>query len=198
MQTYYSKFPTSGGQVNTHTLYGSETWVVPPHDLLALEGFHVETARRLTGMRPTKRGETWVYPKSVNVLRAARVRTIGEYIEDRRRNILRTIADRPILNECRGRRGGEGAHPAFIGGSKKWSWICPRRRRRTFLLGSCYVVGRGRLAGFEGGGLHALPPDRGDGHERYVEEPGERHLPPPPRHGNDSMEGTGACSCQHR
>ena len=30
-----------------------------------------------------------------------------------------------------------------------------------------------------GGGVHALPPDRGDGHERYVEEPGGRHLLPP-------------------
>ena len=53
-------------------------------------------------MRPSKRGETWVYPKSVSVLRAARVRTIAEYIAARRQNILRTIADRPILEECRG------------------------------------------------------------------------------------------------
>ena len=46
------------------------------------------------------------------------------------------------------------------------------------MLVNHYVVGRGRLDGF-GGGLHALPPDREDGHERYVEEPGGRHLPPP-------------------
>ena len=39
-------------------LYGSETWVIPPHDLRVLEGFHVEAARRITGMRLTKRGET--------------------------------------------------------------------------------------------------------------------------------------------
>ena len=44
-------------------LYGSETWVTSPHELRAMEGFHVEAARRITGMRPTKRGETWVYPK---------------------------------------------------------------------------------------------------------------------------------------
>ena len=75
-------------------------------------------------MRPQKRGETWVYPKSVNVRRAARVKKMAEYITDRRRNILLTIADQPILEECRRaerRRGGEGAHPAFTGGSKKWS-----------------------------------------------------------------------------
>ena len=44
-------------------LYGSETWVVPPHYLRALEGFHVEAARRITGMRPTKRGEKWFLPQ---------------------------------------------------------------------------------------------------------------------------------------
>ena len=37
-------------------LYGSETWVTPPHDLRAMEGFHVEATRRITGMRPQKRG----------------------------------------------------------------------------------------------------------------------------------------------
>ena len=61
-------------------LYGSETWFTPPHELRAMEGFRVESARRITGMRPTKRGERWVYPKSVSDLRAARERTIGEHI----------------------------------------------------------------------------------------------------------------------
>ena len=92
-------------------LYGSETWVTPPHDLRAMEGFHVEAARRITGMRPQKRGETWVYPKSVNVRRAARVKTIVEYIADRRRNILLTIADRPILEECRRVERRQGSPP---------------------------------------------------------------------------------------
>ena len=41
-------------------LYGSKTWVIPAHDVRVLNGFHVEAARRLTGMRPKKRGETWV------------------------------------------------------------------------------------------------------------------------------------------
>ena len=71
----------------------------------------MEAARRITGMRPTKRGETWVYPKSVGVLRAARVRTIGEYIADRRRNILWTIADQPILEECRRAERRRGSPP---------------------------------------------------------------------------------------
>ena len=45
-------------------LYGCESWVLPPSQLRALEGFHVECARRLTGMRPRKVKGKWVYPKS--------------------------------------------------------------------------------------------------------------------------------------
>ena len=89
-------------------LYGSESWVVSAYDLRALEGFHVESARRLTGMRPKKRGATWVYPKSAEVLREARLKTVAEYIAKRRQTVLRSITDRPILEDCRGaerRRG---------------------------------------------------------------------------------------------
>ena len=52
-------------------------------------------------MRPRKRGDSWVYPKSADVLRTARLRTIGEYIARRRQTVLRAIADRRILEECR-------------------------------------------------------------------------------------------------
>ena len=37
-------------------LYGSESSVLPDAKLARLESFHVECARRLTGMRPRKRG----------------------------------------------------------------------------------------------------------------------------------------------
>ena len=83
-------------------LYGSESWVISAFDLRALDGFHVEAARHLTGMRPRKRGDSWVYPKSADVLRAARLRTIGEYIARRRQTVLQAIVDQPILEECRG------------------------------------------------------------------------------------------------
>ena len=33
-------------------LHGSESWVLPPSVLKVLEGFHMEVARRMTGMRP--------------------------------------------------------------------------------------------------------------------------------------------------
>ena len=92
-------------------LYGSESWVISAFDLRALEGFHVEAARRLTGMRPSKRGDSWVYPTSADVLRAARLRTIGDYIARRRQTVLWAIADRPILDECRG--VGEAARERY-------------------------------------------------------------------------------------
>ena len=92
-------------------LYGSETWVTPPHKLRALEGFHVEAARRITGMRPKKRGETWVNPKFMSVLKAARVERIRKYIAERRHNIHRSIADRPILDECREAERQRGSPP---------------------------------------------------------------------------------------
>ena len=38
-------------------LYGSKSWVLPATQLARLEGFHVECARRLTGMKPCKRGD---------------------------------------------------------------------------------------------------------------------------------------------
>ena len=43
-----------------------------------------------------------MYPKSVSVLKAAQVRIIGEYVLRRRHTIYRTIADQPILEECKG------------------------------------------------------------------------------------------------
>ena len=40
------------------------------------EGFHVEAARRFTGMRPRKVKEEWVYPHSADVLAAAHLQII--------------------------------------------------------------------------------------------------------------------------
>lgn len=46
-----------------------------------MEGFYVESARRLTGMRPQKVKEEWVYLNSANVLAAARLRPIQHYMD---------------------------------------------------------------------------------------------------------------------
>ena len=49
-----------------------------------------------------KRGDKWVYPKSANVLRAARLQPLCHYIQKRRAMVATTIMARPILEECRG------------------------------------------------------------------------------------------------
>ena len=93
-------------------LYGSESWVLPPSALKVLEGFHVEAARRMTGMRPQRRTVgAWVYPKSADVLAAARLRPVATYIRRRRHHIATTIEGRTLLEECRGaeRRSGSSS-----------------------------------------------------------------------------------------
>ena len=93
-------------------MYGSETWCLPAAEMKALEGFHVAAARILTGMRPKQsRDGTWKYPKSADVLERAKLKTIKEYIEVRRTNIARKIADRPVLRECREARRQRGTAP---------------------------------------------------------------------------------------
>ena len=82
-------------------LYGSESWCLPSLSLDVLEGFHVEAARRITRMRPRKRGSTWVYPKSADVLRAARLKTVREYVATRRQTAAALVVGRPVLEECR-------------------------------------------------------------------------------------------------
>ena len=78
----------------------------------ALEGFHVASARISTGMRPKQqRDGTWKYPKSEAVLKAANLRTIGEYIAIRRSTIARKIAERPVLQECKEARRQRGTAP---------------------------------------------------------------------------------------
>ena len=83
-------------------LYGNESWVLPAAQLARLKGFHVECARRLTGMKPRKRGDKWVYPKSAEVLAKAGLKPLGHYIQKRRATVAATIEGRPVLRECRG------------------------------------------------------------------------------------------------
>ena len=104
-------------------LYGSETWVLPPSGLKALEGFHVECARRLTGMRPKKEGGKWTYPKSADVLQAAGLRTIADCIALRRANIAKTISDRRILKECREAERRRGSPPRMMWWDQKLDFV---------------------------------------------------------------------------
>ena len=82
----------------------------------------------------------------------------------------------PFWRSAGGQRGGEGAQPAFTGGSRKWRRSCRWRRRRT---GSLVEPrgGRGRLSWSERELLP--PPTGGDGHGVTWGDQGARHLPPP-------------------
>jgi hypothetical protein len=110
-------------------LYGSESWFFPPSGLKVLEEFHVEAARRMTGMRPQRRTVgPWVYPKSRDVLAAARLQPVATYIRRRRHNIAKTIEGRTLLEECRG-GGKETRQPSqnfLVGPGNEPGW---RRRR---------------------------------------------------------------------
>merc|ERR1712086_95888 len=92
-------------------LYGSESWSLPPRAMKVLEGFHVEAARRLTGMMPEKRGETWTYPKSKEVLAAAHLKTIGEYVTVRRQRAAALVVRRPVMAACRETEAMRGTPP---------------------------------------------------------------------------------------
>ena len=103
-------------------LYGSESWNLPPSAKRTLEGFHVEAARRLTGMRPVKRGGTWVYPKSEEVLKAARLRTIEEYIAARRQRAAALMVGRPVLEMCRNAERMRGSAPRQMWWDQAIDW----------------------------------------------------------------------------
>ena len=92
-------------------LYGSESWCLPPSALKVLEGFHTVASRRLTGMMPKKCGETWVYPKTSEVLAAARLKTMKEYISIRRQRAAALVVRRPVLIACRGAERMDGTAP---------------------------------------------------------------------------------------
>ena len=103
-------------------LYGSESWCLPSSALDILEGFHVEATRRITRIRPRTRGSTWVYPKSAEVLRAARLKTVGEYVATRRQTAAALVVGRPVLEECRRteRRRGTATHPMWWDQDVDW------------------------------------------------------------------------------
>jgi hypothetical protein len=86
-------------------LYKSKSWVLTLSGLRLLEGFHLEAARRLTGIHSQRRTVgPWIYPKPKDVLRAVRRRTVGDFIALRRHNIAKTIELRILLEECRKKR----------------------------------------------------------------------------------------------
>ena len=93
-------------------VYGSETSCVTEAPRRPLDGFHIETARRITSKMPYKckreEKEEWVYPHTADILAAARLRPHRRYIGKHRANIAKTIRNRAILLGCRGAERLEG------------------------------------------------------------------------------------------
>lgn len=92
-------------------LCGLESWCLPTSESNSLEGFHEEAARRFTGMRPKKRGETGVYPRSTAVLQKARFLTVRVCIAKRRQTAAALVAGRPVLEVCMKMERMRGAVP---------------------------------------------------------------------------------------
>ena len=64
-------------------------------------------------MWPRKRGDKWVYSKLADMLRAARLQPLRHYIQKRRLTVAKTIATRPVLEECKGAARLRGT-PQFV------------------------------------------------------------------------------------
>ena len=56
----------------------------------------------------------WVYPKSAEVLAAARQQPVATYIRRRRSNIAKTIEGRSLLEEYRGAERRPGSPPRIF------------------------------------------------------------------------------------
>ncbi len=65
-------------------LHGSEMWCLSSSSVKRLEGFHICAAGQMTGNRP-KRNEdgSWTYPCLADVLEAAGLKTIANYMDVR-------------------------------------------------------------------------------------------------------------------
>ena len=83
-------------------LYGSESWTLTESTLKFFRSFHSRVARHLTGrhIRCLDDG-TWFCPLTREVLEAAGLETIDEYIQCRRDTIWRFVRPRPLYEACR-------------------------------------------------------------------------------------------------
>ena len=119
-------------------LYGCESWVLPPSQLRALEGFHIECAWRLMGMRPQKVKSKWVYPKSAEVLKKANLKPLRHYIQKRRHTVYGAVPPPPYHGGVQGGGAAERLRPPQVlvrsgggGSSSRWDGDADRRRRQA-------------------------------------------------------------------
>jgi hypothetical protein len=95
-------------------LYGSETWNLSPTSAKRLEGFHICAAWQMSGLRPEKKPSgSWSYPRSKDVLDAAGLHTIAQYMDVRRQTVANFIVNQPIWELYAGavRRRGSPIQP---------------------------------------------------------------------------------------
>ena len=80
-------------------LFGSETWVVTPRILKALEGFHHQVAQRISGLIGRRaRDGTWQYPEISEALTRAGLSAIDVCVTRRQNTIAKHVATRPIYH----------------------------------------------------------------------------------------------------
>ena len=88
--------------VQSVLLYGVETWVLIKSMMNILKGFHHHVARKLSGFhaRPLGGGR-WRTYKVADVLDAAGMRPMEEYVQNRRYYLNTYVQERPVLLLCR-------------------------------------------------------------------------------------------------
>ena len=65
----------------------------------------------MTGMLTNKTGETWRYPKTSEVLKAAGLHTIAHCVQVRRQSIAKWLVDRPMFEMVQGIERRHGTTP---------------------------------------------------------------------------------------
>jgi hypothetical protein len=69
-------------------------WVISQTAMARLEGFHIRVAYQMAKRHKPWQGpqNEWVYPRSENVLKECRMKTMVEYVQIRRQTITVYIA----------------------------------------------------------------------------------------------------------
>ena len=104
-------------------LFGSESWCLLSANMRSLEGFHIRAVRRMTGMIPKKLSDdSWQYPDSAEVLKAACLHIAREYIQVQRHIVMRLCQTAPSTTTA-GKQGRTGAPGhTYTGWISRWSW----------------------------------------------------------------------------
>lgn len=87
--------------IQTRLLYGSETWVISRQLLKMMETFHKRCLRCLAGdfIRKVSDDE-WIYPSTVEVMKKTGLKSIKEYINERRKQVEKHlfVGSTPMTN----------------------------------------------------------------------------------------------------